>query len=156
MTPRLAAGVLAATCFGAVGAALVTQHAFGMQPCPWCILQRVIFVLIGLLALLSLVLGATLRRGLGALMALLALAGVAAALYQHFVAAKSSSCALTLADRIVRTLQVDRWLPAVFEVRGSCADAAVDLAGLPYEFWSLALFVLLALGALGLARGARR
>ena len=26
-------------------AALVPQHVFGMEPCPWCVLQRVIFVL---------------------------------------------------------------------------------------------------------------
>jgi disulfide bond formation protein DsbB len=37
-------------------------------------------------------------------------------------------------------------LPAVFAATASCADAAVQLFGLPYEYWSLALF-----GVLGLA-----
>ena len=27
--------------------ALVSQHVFGMEPCPWCVLQRLIFVAIG-------------------------------------------------------------------------------------------------------------
>ena len=41
--------------FGAVGAALVSQHVFDMQPCPWCVLQRLIFVAIGAFAVLGLV-----------------------------------------------------------------------------------------------------
>ena len=70
-------------------------------------------------------------------------AGIAAALYQHFVAAKSASCNLTLADKIVSGLGLDKALPPVFEVNASCADAAVDLLHVPYEFWSLGLYVLL-------------
>ena len=68
---------------------------------------------------------------------------MAAALWQHFVAAVSSSCNLTLADRIVSGLRLDGLLPEVFEARASCADATVQLLGLPYEFWSLGLFMLL-------------
>ena len=36
---------------GAVGVALWTQHARDMQPCAWCVLQRLIFVAIALAAL---------------------------------------------------------------------------------------------------------
>lgn len=156
MSARAAALAIAAACLAAVAAALVSQHVFDMQPCPWCILQRLVFVLIGLAALAAAFAGGVVRRLLGALVVLLALAGVAAALYQNLVASKSDSCALTLADRLVRSLGLDRALPPVFEVRGNCADAAVDLLGVPYELWSLALFVLLGLGALRLLRGAPR
>lgn len=156
MSARAAALAIAAACLAAVAAALVSQHVFDMQPCPWCILQRLVFVLIGLAALAAAFAGGVVRRMLGALVVLLALAGVAAALYQNLVASKSDSCALTLADRLVRSLGLDRALPPVFEVRGNCADAAVDLLGVPYELWSLALFVLLGLGALRLLRGAPR
>ena len=72
--------------------------------------------------------------------------GVAAAMWQHVVAAKSASCNLTLADRIVSGLQLDALLPQVFAATASCADAAVQLLGVPYEYWSLGLF-----GALGIA-----
>lgn len=156
LSPRAAAWLIAATSFASVVAALVAQHGFGMQPCPWCILQRVVFLLVGLVALIAALGGGLLRRLLGLLIVPLALAGAAAALYQHFVAAKSTSCDLTLADRLIRSLRLDSLLPAVFEVRGSCADAAVDLFGVPFEFWSLALFVLLAAGAVLLVRGAPR
>ena len=81
------------------------------------------------------------RRLSGALALVLAGAGLAAALWQHFVAAATSSCKLTLADRIVSGLGLDAWAPEVFAPRASCADAAVDLLGLPYEFWSAGLFL---------------
>ena len=71
---------------------------------------------------------------------LLAAAGLAAALWQHFVAAQSASCNLTLADRIVNATGLNALLPGVFEARASCADAAVSLLGVSYDFWSAALF----------------
>ena len=92
-------------------------------------------------------------RYLGAaLMALLALGGISAALWQHFVAASSTSCDLSLADRIVSTVGVDTLWPAVFAPYASCADAAATLLGVPYEFYSLTLFVVLAAIAVSLLR----
>ncbi len=141
--PRLLAAA-ALLSLAAVGAALITQHAYGMQPCPWCVLQRLIFLAIAVAALPGLVSRAPWARRLStAGMALLALAGVAAALWQHFVAASSASCKLTLADRVVSATGLDERFPQVFAAYASCADAKVNLAGLPYEFWSLALFILL-------------
>jgi len=139
---------IAGASLAAIGAALVSQHVYDMQPCPWCVLQRVVFAAIALVAL-----GATLlpRRAVHivalAMTELLATAGAAAALWQHFVAKSSSSCNLTLADRIVSGLGLDGMAPEVFAPRASCADAAVNLLGLPYEFWSLGLFVLLGTAA---------
>ena len=59
---------------------------------------------------------------------------------------------MTLADRIMGTLGLDSTWPDIFAARASCADAKVNLAGIPYEFWSLALFVLLMLAALQVFR----
>jgi disulfide bond formation protein DsbB len=149
--PALLLGI-AALSLAAVGVALWTQHALGMEPCPWCILQRLIFVAIALAALLGLLLG----RALAAVLVLgLSLSGIAAALWQHFVAAASDSCNLTLAEKIVSGLKLDGLLPEIFQPRASCADAAVKLLGLPYEFWSLGLFALLALLAVRLLRHGR-
>jgi protein dithiol:quinone oxidoreductase len=140
---RLAAMALA--CIAAVAAALVSQHAFGMEPCPWCVLQRVVFLAIALACGVGLLWrGAAGRRVASGVGLLLALCGMAAALWQHFVAASSTSCNLTLADRIVGGLKLDSLWPDVFSPRASCADAAVNLLGVPYDFWSLTLFALLA------------
>ena len=143
--------LLAATALvsiAAVAAALVSQHVFGMEPCPWCVLQRLIFVAIAVACGIGLVWRAPASRLLGAGLALLlALGGVAAALWQHFVAAASQSCNLTLADRIIVALRLDTLLADVFSPRASCADAAVNLLGVPYVFWGLALFALIGLVA---------
>ena len=133
---------IAVLCVGAVAAALVSQHVFNMQPCPWCVLQRLIFLAIALACVIGLLWRSATGRKLGAgLGVLLALCGIAAALWQHFKAAASASCNLTFADTVVsQWLQLDSLLPDVFSPRASCADAAVSLLGVPYDFWSLALF----------------
>jgi disulfide bond formation protein DsbB len=51
----------AALSLGVVAAALVTQHVLGMLPCPWCVLQRLIFVVIATLALMGAALSAVTR-----------------------------------------------------------------------------------------------
>ena len=145
--------IVAIACLAAVGAALVSQHFFDMQPCPWCVLQRVIFVAIAVVCLIGAAIPALAGRiGAATLAGLLALCGVAAALWQHFKAAASASCNLTLADKIISALQLDSLLPDVFAPRASCADAAVNLFGVPYDFWSLALFVLCALAVMSTLR----
>ena len=129
----------------AVGAALFTQHVWDMQPCPWCVLQRVVFLAIALACVIGLLWRGTVGRTLAAgASLLLAISGMAAALWQHFVAAASASCNLTLADRIIGGMRLDSLWPDAFSARASCADAAVNLFGVPYEFWSLLLFAGLA------------
>jgi disulfide bond formation protein DsbB len=141
--------LIAALALAAVAFALVTQHALDMQPCPWCVLQRLIFLAIAAVALLGVVWRTRAGRMSAAIgVDLLSACGIAAALWQHFVAAASDSCNLTLADKIVSGSGLDRIAPDVFVARASCADAATTLLGVPYEFWSLALFVLLGSAAI--------
>ena len=148
--------LIAALAAIAVVAALVSQHLFDFRPCAWCVLQRTIFMLIALAAGLGLaVRGVLLRRLSGGLVLLLAGCGSAAALWQHFVAAKSASCDMSLADRLMGATGLNYALPEVFAAYASCADAASTLAGLPYEAWSLGLFVLLGIFAVLAMRGAR-
>ncbi len=154
-SPRIACLLSSLACMAAVAAAYLAQHQLNMQPCPWCILQRLVFVALALLGLLAAVAPwGMLQRWLCALMVPVAASGAAAALWQHFVAAKSNSCAFTLADKIISFTGLDQRLPEWFEVRASCADAAVDLLGMPFEFWSLALFA--ALGVWSLTNALRR
>ena len=141
---RAAALLLAivAAALAAVGSALVSQHVYGMQPCPWCVLQRLIFVAIAAVAPLGIVLAAApLRRLAGVAVLALAGSGIAAALWQHFVAASSASCDMTLADRIVGATGLDARWPGLFMATASCAEAKVTMLGVPYEFFSLGMFV---------------
>ena len=146
-TPLYAAAVVLP--LAAVAVALYTQYRLDMQPCPWCVLQRLVCVAIAVAALPGLLLRQPgPRRASAAVVLLLALCGAAAALWQHAVAASSTSCVQTLADRIVQGSGLAEALPEVFAAYASCADAAAKVYGLSYEFYSLALFVML--GAMAL------
>ncbi len=135
-------GVLA---LGAVGLAAIAQYAFDMQPCPWCVLQRFIYIVVGVLALLAALLPGLARRLLAALALLAALSGIASALWQQLHAVNEASCDLSLAERIVSWLQLDRAVPQLFVAYASCGDAAVSILGIPFAVWSCILFVMLAL-----------
>ena len=121
-TPRQLCAAAVVVPLAGVATALVTQYGLDMQPCPWCVLQRLIFLAIALAALPGLLAGGAAARWVsGPLMGVLALCGVATALWQHFVASSSTSCALTVADRINRGLGLDELLPQVFASYASCA-----------------------------------
>ena len=148
-SPRALLAGMAGLSLLAVAAALYTQYAWDMQPCAWCVLQRLVFVAVAAAALLGLAMpGANGRRGGAALAMVLADLGLGAALWQHFVANRSASCNMSLADKVMGATGLDRTVPEVFAAYASCAEAKVDLAGLPYEWWSAALFILLSLAAL--------
>lgn len=141
----------------AVAVALVSQHAFDMRPCAWCVLQRLIFIAIALVCWLGLLAGRIaigLRRVAALVAVLLSAGGVAAAWYQYTVAASLFSCDLTFADRLMVRSGLDSALPWLFGIQASCMDARVELLGLEYALWGLGLFVVL--GALGLYALLRR
>lgn len=148
---------MALACAVALGLALAAQYVWDMRPCPWCVLQRGIYVVIGVLcAVAALVRPRGARAALAGVSALLAVGGIASALYQHLVAAASYSCNLTFADRIVSGLQLDSLLPSVFSATASCAEAAVDVLGVPFAYWSLAMFVLLAVASVAVVGRCRK
>jgi len=158
LTVRQAMLLVAALGIGAVAAAAYTQHVWEMQPCPWCVLQRLIFLAIAAAAVAAAAVPAGIAQRVVVLPVLgLAGMGMAAALWQHFVAASAASCNLTLADRIVSGLGLDAAWPDLFMATASCADAQVKLLGVPYEFWSLGLFAVIdSLALLALLANLRR
>ena len=132
--------LVALFCFGAVGVALISQHAFDMPPCAWCVMQRLIYLVIGVVALVGgFGGGRALTRVCGAGRAA-GLAGVVAAWYQYSVAAKMLSCDQTFADRFMSGAGLDAAVPWLFGIYATCMDAVVG-AGVEYALWSLALFV---------------
>ena len=138
----------------AVAAALLSQHLLGMWPCAWCILQRLFFIIIGLVAIIGLMLpNIILKRAALVLTALTSIAGIAAAWHQKTVAAQSFSCDQTLADRIIVGSGLEASVPWLFGIYANCMDAAVRLLGLDFAVWSLLLFLVLAVASmLGLVK----
>ena len=138
----VAVGVLA---LGAVGLAAIAQYVFDMQPCPWCVLQRFIYIVVGVLALVAAALPGLGRRLFIGLALLGTLSGIASALWQQLHAVNEASCDLSLAERIVSGLRLDSLVPQLFIAYASCGDAAVSILGIPFAVWSCLMYVLLAL-----------
>jgi len=130
---------------GAVGLAAIAQYAFNMQPCPWCVLQRFIYIVVGVLALVAAALPGLGRRLFIGLALLGTLSGIASALWQQLHAVNEASCDLSLAERIVSGLHLDSLVPQLFIAYASCGDAAVSVLGVPFAVWSCLLYVILAL-----------
>lgn len=138
--------------FLAVGFALLSQHVFSMPPCAWCVLQRLIFIVLGVVSLLAGVLRQVGYQRSSTLAALIGLAvafgGVLAAWYQVSVAQHLFSCDQTFADRFITQSGLESGLPWLFGIYASCMDARQPLFGIEYAYWSLGLFIVLGLGLL--------
>lgn len=52
---RLTFGLVFLFCFGCLGFALYSQYFQGAEPCPLCIAQRIIYLIIGIIALIGLI-----------------------------------------------------------------------------------------------------
>jgi len=133
-----------------VAIALVSQYVYDMQPCAWCVFQRLLYLMIGLFALgFGVVKPTRMRIAIGsASIVAIAIMGVTAAWYQEKVAANTFSCAQTLADQIMTKSGLDSAVPWLFGIYASCMDARVKLLGIEYAWWSLAMFTLIGIIAL--------
>lgn len=157
-SPRVMLIAISITGVLALLLAWVLQHRFDYQPCPWCVLQRLLLLVVVLAALMGALFGARMVQGFSAMAAiLLSSVGVGVAMYQHLVAAQSASCNLTLADRILsRTGLIEAW-PAMFEATARCDEADRPWLGVPFSLWGAMLFLSLAvMAAASLIRVFRR
>ena len=129
--------------------ALALQYGFGKQPCAWCVLQRLVFVLIAVVCTLGALLPRVRVAQMAAAIAADALAacGAAAALYLHFVASKSESCALTFADQVIMALDLHETVPWMFFADAPCNEANMPFLGVPFALWSFAGFAVVGAGA---------
>ncbi len=135
---------------GSVAFALMSQYVFDMQPCAWCVFQRLLYLIIGIVAIL-LTLGSPsrVRLSIGAAgIIATAIAGVTSAVYQEKVAANTFSCAQTVADQLMTKSGLDAVAPWLFGIYASCMEARVKLMGIEYAWWSMLMFSIL--GVLGI------
>jgi protein dithiol:quinone oxidoreductase len=149
--------ILAVISFGAVGFAIFTQMVWNMQPCPWCIVQRMLYLLIGASATVGLIFNQSPKSRFGSRMGWLSLglavSGLGLAIYQNRVAAFQTSCNFSVAEKFVMWTGLDELIPTLFQITASCADAAMNkLLGLPYELASACLFLALAFIAVQVVR----
>lgn len=145
MWPGLAAVALA--CLALLAFGLYLQHGVGLEPCPMCIVQRYVMVLIGLSAA---VLAWLPRLQFVGTALLLLLAGFGA-----FVAARQSwlqwyppevySCGRDFYG-MIETFPLKRAIPMIFRGSGDCTKIDWAFLGLSIANWSFIAFVAMALG----------
>ncbi len=140
---------------GSVVIALVSQYQFDMQPCAWCVFQRLLYLIIGITALLLTIFKQNRMRlsiGTAGIIAT-AIAGVTSAVYQEKVAANTFSCAQTFADQLMTKSGLDAAAPWLFGIYASCMEARIKLFGIEYAWWSMAMFSMIGiLGIIALLR----
>ncbi|MCU0803532.1 MAG: disulfide bond formation protein B [Burkholderiales bacterium] len=136
---------------GLIGFALYLQHGTGLDPCPLCVAQRVLFIGVGLLALV-----AALHRPSGAgiavystLAGLVAAGGAAVAVYHLWLQSdpkRASACVGSPVERLIDASRLAEWVPPLFRYDGPCTLKPWSLLGLSIPEWSLVWFVLLFVG----------
>ena len=139
-----------AACAGLLLFGLYLQHAKGLEPCPMCIAQRIIFIVIGAVALLAALHGSRSRAGrlsYGLAISLLALAGAGVAARHTWIQRFPPPIQECGADFyfLVDTTSLAQLLPAMFSGTGDCAQRAWVFLGLSIAEWALVCFVVIAL-----------
>lgn len=146
--PRLGylAGFL--VCAGMIGFALYLQHFQGEEPCPLCILQRVAWVVLGVLFLVAALHGPG-RAGAvlyGALLFVVAGIGTAIAgrhvWLQNLPRDQVPACGPDL-DFMLQQFPLSETLRRVISGTGECAEVGWSFLGLSIAGWSLAWLVLM-------------
>jgi len=136
--------IVAAVSFALIGAALFLQHAHDMQPCPLCVIQRYLFLAIGIAALIGAFAG---KIKLGAGVALLAALGGLGVVGKHLyvLANPGFSCGIDPMETMLNKIPTATLLPWLFQADGLCENATDGLFGLSIPQWSAVWFVLLTL-----------
>lgn len=137
-------------CFGLVGFGLELQAMLNLAPCPLCIFQRLLYLLVGILAFGGFLLPFG-RLVWGALIAAIAALGLGVAGYQTWMQAfpeLANECSYSNPNLIERLVD---WLgmqyPPLFLATGFCTSKEWVFLGLSMANWSVLVFA----GILGYA-----
>ncbi|XLZ68541.1 disulfide bond formation protein B [Massilia sp. SR12] len=135
---------IALVSFGMIGAAMYLQHVLYLMPCPLCVIQRYLFIAIGLAALVG---AFTSKPKLGAGAGLLAaLGGLGVAGKQLYVLSQPSlSCGIDPMETMLNKVPTAEYLPWLFYAEGLCQDAKEKFMGLQVPVWAFIWFGILAL-----------
>jgi len=148
-------------CVALLGFALYLQHGEKLDPCPWCIVQRLGFILVGLVALVAALHrpGETGIAFYSALGFAAAAAGAAAGVYHVYLQSdpeRAAKCVGSPVERILDQLDIGSWSPPLLQYGGPCTLKPWSFLGLSIPEWSLAWFVILAVAFVAIPFLARR
>jgi len=161
LLPRLGYALGFLACAGLIGFAFYLQYYEYQDPCPLCLLQRIVYIVLMLVFLVAAVHGpartaATVYGGLAFLTA-----GIGAAVatrhvwLQHLPKDQVPQCGPSL-EFMLRKYSVFQTLEKVLGGSGQCAEVGWKFLGLSIAEWSLIWFVLFALFAIYLVLLSRK
>lgn len=133
------------TCIALIGGALYFQHGLDLEPCPLCIMQRILYLIIGLLCLIGLLHNPS-RGGYKVytgLMMLVALVGIGVTIRQLYLQSLPPelvpACGPPLAF-ILETASFGEIMSVFLNGTGDCAEVQWSLFGISIPGWSLIAF----------------
>lgn len=151
-TPRGLFVATGLTAVGLVAGGIYLQQTMNIAACPLCILQRMLYLLLGLEAVSACIFAATgwLRRAASLIMAATALTGAGIAGYQTWLQrfARGVSCTADQPWWEVFVNWAGSHWPLVFEASGLCSEAGWKFLGLSIAEWSLIAFTAMAIAML--------
>lgn len=142
-TPRAAFALIALAATGLVAAGLVIGEWMRLNPCPLCIFQRVLYLLVAVWALCGAAAPGA-RKSWGLLIVATALGGIATASYQTWMqlypelAVQCGYGEMNLIEKLVDWLGM-QW-PAMFMATGFCTSKE-SILGLTMANWSIPCFL---------------
>jgi protein dithiol:quinone oxidoreductase len=154
--PRRLLALIAVACVALLAFGLYLQHAIGLEPCPMCIVQRYLFILVALAAGIGAALPSCATRWSARLMALLSLTGAGVAARQSWLQwfpPEVTTCGRDLFG-MIESFPLKRVIPMVFRGSGDCSAVDWTFLGLSIANWSFLNFVLV--GVIGLVVLLRR
>lgn len=141
-------GAMGIVCFAMLAFGLYLQHTVGLEPCPMCIVQRYLLLLVGIFCVLA----ALMSRSVGFIVwgSLASVSAICGA----FVAARQSwlqwyppevaSCGRDLYG-MIENFPLQRVLPMIFKGSGDCSKVDWTFLGGTIANWSFIWFVFFAL-----------
>ena len=144
-SPRQLFACGAALCAILIGVALYLEHAMSLEPCPLCVIQRVIVIALALLLVVAAVHDPEHkgRRIYGAFIALAGLTGAAVAgrhvYLQNLPPERVPECGPGL-DYLLDVFPLGEALALIFSGSGECAEVQWSFLGLTIPGWTLLVF----------------
>ncbi|MDX1519339.1 MAG: disulfide bond formation protein B [Gammaproteobacteria bacterium] len=132
-------------CAGLLGFGLYLEHYQGLEPCPLCVLQRIAYIAVAIIALVAAIHGpAGLMKNVYAVLIMitsLAGAGIAGrqVWLQHLPPEKVPECGPGY-DYLMEVFPLDDALGMIFTGSGECAEVDWTFLGFSIAEWSLVMF----------------
>ena len=146
--PRRVWALIAAGCVALLAFGLYLQHVVGLEPCPMCIVQRYVMILIAVFALAGACLSSP-RAALatGGLLTLLAGGGAYVAARQSWLQwypPEVVSCGRDFYG-MIESFPLQRAIPLIFRGSGDCTQVDWTFLGGSIANWSFVAFVAMGL-----------